>query len=795
MGTPALSGAAARVVANAEAWGARLPASLRFEEDVWNLAFRSTIAGSPSSHKISFTEFPEPWRDDVKAFITQALLDARSNSWILSTLGVLRWLLRILQDRSAASRPPAMLTADDARAVEEWFATSGREQARAELTAIAEFAAFLRRQHRGNPAHFRPSRRAAPPDRRGRAPFTEGLERVIPDEVSRAFMAAVARHEAMIERIALTARPKSVLSVRLYLQICKLLVFTGRRISELLLVVRQPLQEPTDEERAHTGPGVWFAYNDTKSRQGAFRVFVPEPGAAIVRGAVGHAQALTEDLAARSGLNRLFLTERRGGANGGGQARTVSASAFRLWLNGRMTDDWQIIRPGFVHREAIVYQGAYYPIEPHQTRHTLAHKAYLGGASYLDVGDHLGHRRTAAGLSPMTAVYIHGRQREVLQVREMHERRRHHGTTAPLTEHRVVVTRDPDEDAVTRWGARGWFLLPSYYGHCLLPPATGPCSASDPRLIGPDGRASDYRLESSEARAALAVDRRLLAAGIAYLDNRYPDLPQLDAFRARLAQLDQLLPQAASKLSPGLEEHRPPTTGDPTGGRHFDASKPFRSAMRERRRQNALRSSPFARRRRLPAASPRSLTPEEMSRAEAFLDAVEAERRPLWIRTLARSLGVSTLALQNTPTVFRRVVRHSQPLDADEEMAARLKALWLRGERATYKEFAALCGRSLRNFFLREPAWCRRLKAHNRSVRQRAIRVAAERRLQRVLASERPEPLRRFAVAIHTDVTRLRSRHRDITRRLVAHNRRLGLRGAHRPRRLDAQRPRVWRDG
>lgn len=793
MGIPALSGVAARVIANADAWSARLPASLRFEEDVWNLAFRATIAGSPSSHKISFTAVPEPWRDDVKAFIAQALLDDRSNSWIGSRLVVLRCLLQILQDRPAASRSPTMLTGDDARVVEEWFATSGREQARAELTAIAEFASFLRRQHRGHPAYFHPSRRAAPPDRRGRGPFTEGLERVIPDEVSRAFMTAVARHEAMIERIALTAGPKSVLSVRLYLQVCKLLVLTGRRISELLLVGRQPLQEPTDDERAHTGAGVWFAYNDTKSRLGAFRVFVPEPGAAIVRGAVSHAQALTENLAARSGLNRLFLTERRGGANGGSQARTISAGAFRLWLNGRMTDEGRIIRPGFIHREAIVNQGAYYPIEPHQTRHTLAHKAYLGGASYLDVGDHLGHRRTAAGLSPMTGVYIHGREREVLQIREMHERRRQHGTTAPLTEHRAVVTRDPDEAAVNRWAAQGWFLLPSHYGHCLLPPATGPCSASEPRFIGPEGRAFDYRLESAAASAALAVDRRLLAAGIAYLDHRYPDLPQLDAFRARLARLDQLLPKAASEQSPAPEEHQPPAT--PTGGSHLNAATLFGSDMRERRRQNARRSSPFSRRRRLPAASPRSLTPEEMSRAEALLDAAEADRRPIRVRTLARSLDVPTLAVQNTPAVVRRVVRHNQSLDADEEMDARLQTLWSRGERATYKEFAALCGRSLRNFFLREPAWCRRLKAHNRSLRERAVRLAAERRFQRVLASGRPEPLRRFAGAIHTDVARLRSHHRDITGRLVAHNRRLGLRGAHRPRRLDANRPRGGRDG
>src|SRR5207248_5185759 len=97
-------------------------------------------------------------------------------------------------------------------------------------------------------------------------------------------------------------------------------------------------------------------------------------------------------LSQTSGLDRLFLMNSRMGSDG--HIRPVSARAFTSWLNGRMDDDGHVLRAGFIHRYHITYQGSYYQMDPHQARHTLAHKAYLGGASYVDVGDHLHHRRT-----------------------------------------------------------------------------------------------------------------------------------------------------------------------------------------------------------------------------------------------------------------------------------------------------------------------------------------------------------------------------------------------------------------
>ncbi|MCL4520301.1 MAG: hypothetical protein M1415_01735 [Firmicutes bacterium] len=220
-------------------------------------------------------------------------------------------------------------------------------------------------------------------------------------------------------------------------------------------------------------------------------------------------QTLTQGLVDTSHLDRLFLTNARAGALDAGTIRGVSSKAFTLWLNGRMTEAGEILRPGFIHRADIRYDGEYYPIDPHQARHTLAHKAYTGGAGYAQVSDHLSHRRTRAGLNPMTGVYIHGEPVAVLQILDNAEQGRLAGTAAPLVENRAAVVALEPQD-VTIYQEQGMIVLPTHYGHCCLPASSGPCVSGDPCWIGPHGDGCDYALYTPESRAALEKDRELL---------------------------------------------------------------------------------------------------------------------------------------------------------------------------------------------------------------------------------------------------------------------------------------------
>lgn len=125
----------------------------------------------------------------------------------------------------------------------------------------------------------------------------------------------------------------------------------------------------------------------------------------------------------------------------------------------------EVLKGGFVHWYNIKYQGEYYYLNPHQTRHTLAHKAYLGGASYVDVGDYFHHKRTIDGLSPMTSVYLHGQKKDVQLIQEMNARRVVTGKAAPLISNRLVVLNHLDPSDATIWREQGMVLHPTHYGH------------------------------------------------------------------------------------------------------------------------------------------------------------------------------------------------------------------------------------------------------------------------------------------------------------------------------------------
>lgn len=414
--------------------------------------------------KISFGDMPEPIKEHVKDYFAYIwLVEGLGNSHIRGVMTTLRLMVDILRARHGSVPSPLMLTREDAQAIEEHVAALAQTRGRAPVAVIARFAAFLREHHDGQPSDFKPDPANVPPDRWLRRTYTEGLERLIPDEVSAALMEAMSLHVSICEEQGRRGVHVS-LADRLYPSIIPLMMGSGRRISEILLLRRHPLREPDDDELLETGPGVWLCYVDTKRGEGKREAFIGEPMAGVVRDAVRHALAATVELTECMDLDRLFITDSAGGGKRG-TVHTVSAAAFSLWLNGRTADDGSVERPGFIHRYCITYRDGYYPIDPHQARHTLAHKAYIGGASHHDVGDHLGHKRVSVGLNPMTNVYIHGEQRQVEQIRAMHTRRGLFGKALPVINGRDARVEGLRAEDVHIWREQGLVVQPTHYGH------------------------------------------------------------------------------------------------------------------------------------------------------------------------------------------------------------------------------------------------------------------------------------------------------------------------------------------
>lgn len=423
------------------------------------------MAGKPGTGKMSFVEFPGQLKCYVKDYVAYAWLGHdMSNSWIRVMLVSLRMMVRVLSERHGEMPSPLVLDREDARSIEEYIAALDQRRRRARVSLIARFAAFLRDHHDGRPDDFWPDPGNVPPDPARSRSYSEGLERLIPDEVSSALMDALEQHRRDCEARARQVGAGVPLSEILYSSALMPMIASGRRGSEILRLSRNPLRPPTDDELAKTGPGLWLIYDNTKMDLGVQEAFIPEPLAPLVDEAVGRAREATQSLAEASGLDRLFLTDTGGGGKKG-TIHTVSMPAFLLWFNGRMTDDGRVERPGFIHHYGITYRGAYYQIDTHQFRHTLAHKAYAGGAGYKEVGDHLGHKRTLLGLSPMTGIYIHGEATHVDRIRAMHARGTLVGKSMALVNGKDARVNELRPEDVHIWRDQGMVVQPTLYGH------------------------------------------------------------------------------------------------------------------------------------------------------------------------------------------------------------------------------------------------------------------------------------------------------------------------------------------
>jgi integrase len=444
-------------------------------------------------------------RDDVKEFIARDFWGAGlSNGLMRTTLSILRQAIALLEQRLGENFSPTNLSLHDAAAIEEHFTyLKSQNTQRRYVACVARFAAFLRERHAGEPADFRPDPLKIPSTMNKGRSYSQGLEQVIPDEVSEALMEAIYRHNLVLTERMKTSSSERLSADHLYLVVLMLLLFSGKRVSEILLLQRDCLREPTIEEVAKTGPGIWLAYHNTKAHLGQKEIFITEPAAQLVREHVARIREWTEPLAQESKLDKLFPTNWLTGGTVKGNIRVPNRDTFANWLSGSMTESGDILYAGFIHKYNIKYQGEYYYINPHQTRHTLAHKAYMGGASYVVIGDHLDHTRTTEGISPVTSIYIHGQEKDVQFIRDMHERRVVTGKALPVLNNRSIAVRHLDPSDVAIWREQGMVVHPTHYGHCILPEASGPCVCGDPCWIGPKGDGCDYALYAPESKKAL----------------------------------------------------------------------------------------------------------------------------------------------------------------------------------------------------------------------------------------------------------------------------------------------------
>lgn len=224
-------------------------------------------------------------------------------------LVILRKAIAFLEQRPGEKFSPTNLTRHDAIAIEEHFVyLKNQHTQRNYIACIARFAAFLRELHAGEPAEFRPDPQNIPLTIKKQRSYSQGIEKVIPDEVGEALMEAIYHHNLVLEEKTKISSVEQLSSDHLYLVVLTLLLFSGRRVSEILLLQRDCLRETTVEEVVKTEPGIWLRYHNTKGHLRQKEIFIPEPAAQLVREQVARVQEWTEDLYQESKLDKLFLT-------------------------------------------------------------------------------------------------------------------------------------------------------------------------------------------------------------------------------------------------------------------------------------------------------------------------------------------------------------------------------------------------------------------------------------------------------------------------------------------------------
>ncbi len=294
-------------------------------------------------------------------------------------------------------------------------------------------------------------------------------------------------------------------------------------------------------------------------------------------------------------------------------------------------------------------------------------------------------------------------------------------------------------------------------------------------------------------------------------------------WKARVARLQSVIDEiseAEECASNGEEPLRPRAGINPSDQelRLVEPTTPPERFMRKRRRTARLHSPRLFPRRQV-AVEVCGLDHVGMERAEEELRKLEDEQYPVMPDAFAHRIGVPALHLYNTVAICERLWAHNrkcsevieqrpvvesrQPrlpkrssdvpkrepgrpgrpaVDIDEVEAVMARFLEQRREeeqRVDHDDLAALCGVKLRQFFIRYPTWCHKVKEHNRAIEDNLVVRRAEARLKDLTESGTAENTKAFAKSIGSDPGQLRRRCPELVHALCAHNKTLNFRGSH----------------
>lgn len=444
-------------------------AGFTYVDDIWNLHNWNTVAATAGESLLNFESIVDWLKPIAKAYI--------SYGWLAQDLSI-GWMkgqltsLRKLSEYFICNYPQLNQLINLDQRVAEGFADYLNERypnQTAYLTArhIGNFGKWVRKQYK-LPITFRPDHIVK---LKREKDLIEDKTQVIPIDVIDQFFKVIGTyHQELWEKWKSTPPSKRTrITELLYLQALKILLCTPLRISQVLLLDRDPLRDSTNNEE----PGVWIKYIESKSHQGEQEKYVPLEMADIVREAIEAAQTVTEEFYRRSGKNHLFLTDSKAAALEEG-IRNISSKAFRSWLNGRENEEGEVVREGFIHRFNIKYDGEYYYLRPHQTRHTLASFVYRGGGGFGDVTNYLNHRNLKV-LNKQTGVYVHGEERHLIELDNALAEGKLLGISKPLLENRSVFVGGMAEIDQAHIKSMGMYVQPTRYGFCTRPMHKGPC--------------------------------------------------------------------------------------------------------------------------------------------------------------------------------------------------------------------------------------------------------------------------------------------------------------------------------
>ena len=507
-------------------------AGFTFADDAWDLGYRRTRAEAWASDVLKFHQLPDWLKEDAKHHVAHLWLEEGvRNGTLGEALLSLRRLARYVTTHHLRISHVFQLDEAVTTGLTAYFRTlscSGQRK-NMQLNKLARFADWLRVRYQGKPAEFYPEAHEFPWQERPRA-YLDGQQWLIPDDVTEQVWRAIrqAEFDFGLDRGTPTKplgryNPYTQL---LALQLLKLLLATGRRISQLCFLDREPLREPTTYEAT----GVWVRYTESKTDQGLQEVFVPEPLATEVRKSVEVAQGLTQPHA--QGVDYLFLLpayERPGKRY---PPRPVTAVWFRSWLNG----DPGIGRPGFLTRYEVRHNGQIYHLKTHQSRHTRLTKIRLGGGAYATAKNDAVHRSET-----MTGVYLNSLEPVARELRDLHEHRQLLGTLSPLIENKQAQVKELAEDDLALFQEQGMFIQLTAYGYCAQPMENGPCPSGDPCWLGPEGYGCLWHLYGPTARPILERDSAATEAQLKTLREEAPGSPQIGMWQRHLDRLRQML--------------------------------------------------------------------------------------------------------------------------------------------------------------------------------------------------------------------------------------------------------------